>query len=108
VKANELRKDNHNIRKWLTGTLEGKKDLWGRFHQRFSRAFLVRLIQNVTRKKAFVRKTRAKNVGEIDLWRKKLRPKTIVSDQLARTLFIFLEEKVKNYNPYLSVILRNY
>jgi len=38
----------------------------GRFHHRFSRAFFVRLIQNVTRKKTFVQKMRAKNVGEID------------------------------------------
>ncbi len=38
----------------------------GRFHQRFSRACFVRLIQNVTRKKTFVRKTRVKIVGEID------------------------------------------
>ncbi len=41
-------------------------DTLGRFHQRFSRAFFLRLIQNITRKKMFVRKTRAKNVGEID------------------------------------------
>jgi len=44
------------------------KDFRGRFHQLFSRAFFVRLIQNVTRKKTFVQKTRAKNVGEIDSW----------------------------------------
>jgi len=52
-----------------TRKLNGKTTR-GRFHQRFSRGFFVRLIQNVTRKKTFVQKTRAKNVGEIDEKRK--------------------------------------
>jgi hypothetical protein len=41
------------------------------FHQRFTRSFFVRKFvqsQNVTRKKAFVRKIWAFNVDEIDLW----------------------------------------
>jgi len=52
------------------------KNIWTQFHQRFRRAFFVQKFaqsQNVTRKKAFVQKRRAKNVDEIDYWCTKTR-----------------------------------